>query len=74
MAISRRAKLYMLLAALSVGTALQVGTNGCAEYYVAGALGAVDLCKVFNCEGGTFFNFCTPVKLLVDCPTVATGP
>jgi len=67
---ARRFRLLALLAALSAGTVLQVGTNGCAEYYVTAALSSFDFCSVFNCTGGSFFNFCDPVPLLADCPNV----
>ncbi|MFH1745616.1 MAG: hypothetical protein ABIG44_01095 [Planctomycetota bacterium] len=68
MSISKRAKWMALLAALSVGTALQVGANGCAEYFTTMALSSFDFCSVFNCTGGTFFNFCDPIPLFVNCP------
>ena len=73
MSISKRARWMALLATLSAGTLLQVGTNGCAEFYGTMALGSFDFCSVFNCEGGTFFNFCEPFPLLVDCPNLQAG-
>ena len=73
MSMSRRARWVALLAAMSVGTAFQVGTNGCAQYYTTIALSSFDFCSVFNCSGGTFFDFCNPVPLFVNCPPQA-GP
>ena len=67
--------MWALLAALSVGTTLQVGTNGCADYWSVMALDSFDFCSVFNCSGGTFFDFCNPVPLLMDCPNAGQiGP
>ena len=74
MSMSRKARWVALLAALSVGTALQVGTNGCSDYYVTMAATSFDFCSVFNCDGGTFFNFCSPVRMFVDCPGTDTEP
>ncbi len=70
---SRRTRWIALLALASAGTAFQVGANGCYEYYVNNALVAFDFCSVLNCTGGSFFNFCDPVPLLVDCPNFTTG-
>ena len=69
---SRRAKWLALLVALGAGTAFQVGTNGCAQYYATSSLNALDFCAVFNCQGGSFFNLCEPVPLFVDCPNTTT--
>ncbi len=74
MSVSRRVKFWALLGALSIGTLSQVGTNGCYQYYAASALDALNFCAVFNCTGGTFFNFCSPVRLLADCPSTGTTP
>jgi hypothetical protein len=30
---------------------------------------AFDFCAVFNCQGGGFFNFCSPIVFFIDCPT-----
>jgi len=64
----KRARTIGLLAALSAGTIFQMGYGGCTQLYTNVALNAVDFCAVFNCESGTFFNFCSPVPLLADCP------
>jgi hypothetical protein len=76
MTASRRVRLWALLGALSIGTLFQVGVNGCYEYYAVDALTSLDFCAVLNCSGGSFFNFCSPVPLLMDCPNLAqqTGP
>ena len=74
MSFSKRIKWVALLAALSAGTAWQVGTNGCYQYYGTMAASAFDFCSVFNCTGGTYFNFCTPVRMLSDCPGVTINP
>lgn len=67
---SRRVKWLALLTALALGTATQVGVNGCYDFYVSAAVSAFDFCSVFNCQGGTFFDFCDPnAPLFVDCPT-----
>ncbi|MGE3180583.1 MAG: hypothetical protein AB7N71_03065 [Phycisphaerae bacterium] len=59
----------ILFATLGVGTALQVATEptGCASFGLNFALGAVDFCSVLNCQGGSFFDFCDPIILFVDC-------
>jgi len=64
-----RRRLLALLTAASLGTVFQVFLpGGCADYALATGLSAVDFCSVFNCTQGSFFNFCAPVRLLVDCP------
>jgi hypothetical protein len=52
--------------------AFQMLPTGCAEYYTQSVLASFNFCSVFNCEGGTFFNFCEPVALFVDCPGAPT--
>ena len=73
MSKSKRARMMALLVALSVGTACQVGTNGCVEYWAVEALSAFDFCSVFNCTGGGYFDFCNPVPLFADCPNAQAG-
>ncbi|MGD8451660.1 MAG: hypothetical protein PVJ57_07560 [Phycisphaerae bacterium] len=68
MMLSKRVRMLALLAALSIGTAFSVGTNGCAEFYTTMTVGSFDFCSVFNCEGGSYFNFCSPIRLFADCP------
>lgn len=57
-------------AALLVSGALvfQNLPSGCAEYYTNMGLTGFNFCSVFNCSGGTYFNFCSPVPMLIDCP------
>ena len=74
MSMSKKARRWALLAAMTAGTTFQVGTNGCADYYAIEAFSAFDFCSVFNCTGGTFFDFCNPVPLFADCPVPPTGP
>jgi hypothetical protein len=72
MAIHRRRKFWLAAAVLAVGTAFQTLPTGCAGYYTELGLSGFNFCSVFNCDGGTFFNLCQPVAVLVDCPTLAT--
>jgi hypothetical protein len=72
MSAKKKMRVWGLLAALSAGTALQVGANGCAEYWATFGFTSLDLCSILNCTGSTFFNFCSPFPLLVDCPGAAT--
>jgi hypothetical protein len=71
-------KKKLLIAALA-GTLLQVlvpsgggRLGGCGNYLVYEAMTAVDACSFVNCDGGTFFNFCSPVRIFADCPTTTT--
>ncbi len=52
--------------ATAAGTVFAIG--GCADFFTPLALDSFDFCSVFNCSGGTFFNFCEPGTLFVDCP------
>ena len=69
MRIARR-KLLALLATCTLGTTFQFGFGGggCAGFLASGAESAFDFCGVLNCAGGSYFNFCQPTALLVDCP------
>jgi hypothetical protein len=66
MSLPKRFRWLLIAAAISGGTIFQ--TNGCAEYYVTSAASALDFCSVFNCSGGSFFDFCNPVPVFADCP------
>lgn len=60
--------------ALVLGGALfQTYNSGgsCAKYYTDIALTSFDYCAVLNCSGGTYFNLCSPVRILIDCPVAA---
>lgn len=65
-----RRKLMILTVALGAGTLFQVYTpgGGCLQYGAQIGLTSFDFCAVLNCEPGSFFNFCSPVQLFVDCP------
>jgi hypothetical protein len=65
-------KLVTLTAALSAGTVFQTGLvpNSCGQALFQIGLNTFDFCAVFNCEAGTFFDFCSPVAILVDCPNI----
>lgn len=64
----RNRKLWAALLVCGAGTVFQGLPTGCAQYYTESILTGFDFCSVFNCEGGTFFNFCEPFALLMDCP------
>ncbi|MDX2198064.1 MAG: hypothetical protein SF069_03730 [Phycisphaerae bacterium] len=70
-----RGRYAKLLGLLTAGMTFQVltETNGCAELYTSFALGAFDFCSLLNCQGTGFFNFCTPVAVLLDCPNLAAA-
>ena len=63
-----RNKLLVLTALCGLGTLFQIVPGSCTNYLVYYALSSVDFCSILNCSGASFFNFCSPVKLLVDCP------
>lgn len=66
---SFRRSVRLLLITLGVGTAFQLAMEptGCAAFGLNFVLNSVDFCSVLNCQGGTFFDFCNPVVLFVDC-------
>jgi hypothetical protein len=66
----RNKKLWAAIVACGVGTVFQALPQGCAQYYTSLALSSFNFCSVFNCEGGTFFNFCQPFAVLMDCPNL----
>ncbi|QOJ13508.1 MAG: hypothetical protein HRU75_02125 [Planctomycetia bacterium] len=65
---SSKRKAFALSAALIAGAVFQFVPTGCGQYLTEFAASAVNFCSVLNCTGGSFFNFCTPQFLLVDCP------
>lgn len=67
--VHRRLRVALLVAA--AGTLFQSAQSGCANYFQNAALSGIDLCAILNCSGSTFFNFCTPVQILSDCPPAA---
>jgi hypothetical protein len=72
MSIKRNKKLLAAILVCGAGTVFQALPNGCVNYLTQQVLAGFNTCAVLNCAGGTFFNFCTPVRLLVDCPTTTT--
>ena len=68
MSIKRNKKVLAAILMCGVGTLFQTLPTGCASYVTQETLAAFNFCAVFNCTGGTFFNFCAPVRLLLDCP------
>ncbi|HPM24852.1 MAG TPA: hypothetical protein PLP66_13165 [Phycisphaerae bacterium] len=67
---SKSKKLWAAIMICGAGTLFQVIPNGCANYLTQQALVGFDFCSVFNCTGGTFFNFCEPIALFMDCPNL----
>jgi len=66
-----RRKLAVFTAICTAGVVFQTGgflPAGCAQFGYETALAVFDACAVLNCTSGTFFNFCSPVQVLVDCP------
>lgn len=65
-------KALALAALLSAGTLFQTGLvpTGCGAFLAESALVNFNFCSVFNCTSGTFFNFCEPVPLFIDCPNL----
>jgi hypothetical protein len=69
MSLARR-KFIATVVICAAAALFGVFPGSCAEYYATGAITAVDLCSILNCESSNFFNLCSPVPLLADCPTV----
>ncbi len=71
-----RRKLLAIAATLGTATVLQATPGGCLRYGMFEAFTAVDFCAIVNCQGGTFFDFCEPIPILLDCPNLvaAAGP
>lgn len=67
----RKTKLWAAIVALGAATVFQV-PGGCQDYYANFMVSSFDFCSVFNCSGGTYFDFCSPDSLFLDCPQVAT--
>ncbi len=64
-------KLLATVAVLGTATLFQLTPGGCGRYGAVMGLNAIDFCSIVNCQGGTFFNFCEPIPLLIDCPNLA---
>lgn len=67
MSIWRKKRIWAAVL-VSGGLVFQFLPSGCAEYYTYTGLTAFNFCSVFNCTGGTYFDMCSPVPLLADCP------
>ena len=68
-----RRKLLMLVAVCATATLFQGFPAGCGQYFATAGITSIDFCSIFNCESSTFFNLCSPVPLLADCPTLTGG-
>ncbi len=66
--MSRKRRLLALALIAAAGTVFQVLPTGCTPYLLAEGASAFNWCSVFNCVGGTYFNLCSPFRLLIDCP------
>lgn len=71
---TRKSRLRVALATVTAGMMFQfvapLGTTsgGCAQFGLQFAAATFDACAVLNCTEGSFFNFCSPTRLLADCP------
>ncbi|MBL8880427.1 MAG: hypothetical protein JNG88_15040 [Phycisphaerales bacterium] len=63
-----RIRWFWLTAACVGGTLFQALPTGCSQFFAYQAISSLDFCAVLNCGGGAFFNFCSPVQILLDCP------
>lgn len=69
MLIACKKKLWTAMLVCGSGMVFQAFPTGCTQYMTQQVLSSFDFCSVFNCEGGTFFDFCSPVALFADCPS-----
>lgn len=58
----------LLVAATVFGTVFQAA--GCFDLALQTVTAALDTCSILNCTGGTFFNLCSPTRILTSCPIV----
>lgn len=65
--LKTRRKMLALLGLCSVATVFQALPGSCADGLIYEGLAALDFCAILNCTGGSFFNFCNPVVLFIDC-------
>jgi hypothetical protein len=65
--MAARRKFWVLLALCTTATVFQLFPANCASFIAEGALNAFDFCAVVNCASSTFFDFCNPAPLLLDC-------
>lgn len=73
MSIFRKRRVLAALLGLSTGVVFQF-TPACTDAFVPLGVHAFNFCSVLNCTGGSYFNLCTPVPLLVDCPNFGFTP
>lgn len=67
MRLSRTKWLWLTVACMG-GTVFQGLPTGCSQFFTYQAISSLDFCSILNCSGGAFFNFCSPVRILLDCP------
>lgn len=64
---------WLVLAALSAGVVFQSPVASCGQFGLNLVASTFDACSILNCTSGTFFNFCSPTVVLLDCPGTAEG-
>ncbi|MBK9118963.1 MAG: hypothetical protein IPM18_05070 [Phycisphaerales bacterium] len=69
MSIFRNRRLLAALVCVSTGVVFQF-TPACTQFAVPVGVQAFNFCSVLNCTGGSFFNLCSPVPILADCPNI----
>ena len=62
-----RRKFWIMSALLSAATVFQYLPTSCLQLYYNAGAAAFNFCAVLNCTGGTYFDLCSPVVILVDC-------
>jgi hypothetical protein len=67
---ARRTK-WIAIAATALAGSLYQTTSGCADFALLSGVSAFNVCSVINCTGSSFFDFCQPTPLFVDCPNFA---
>ena len=61
-------RFWTLAVVLGAGSVFQIFPTSCANYWGQILVGGIDFCAFLNCTGSTYFDICTPVPYLVDCP------
>ncbi|HMQ15804.1 MAG TPA: hypothetical protein PKC49_07500 [Phycisphaerae bacterium] len=66
---------WIKVAVLASATVLQAAglPTSCVDFGANFATASLNVCGVFNCEGGAFFDFCEPIVIFYDC-LGPTGP
>ncbi len=70
MSVIRKKKFWVAAVVCGSGMVFQYLPTGCNNYWAAAGATSLDMCSILNCTGGTFFNMCEPVPLLMDCPSI----